>query len=207
MSNSSRPVLALGIVVGALASGCTSTRTIARPLDPAALAAVNAEARDRDVDIVLRSVADGAPAPMAVAGSTGGATSGVRLELGLERASWEDEAGARRSVPIESVREIRHLSAGHPRLTAGLKGAGLGLLLGAAAGAVLGLIASPSGSCEPDRFCLIIFSPAQYAAVGAAIFGGGGLIAGGIFGAVIGDHTSVSLDDIGTQSAISSGKQ
>ena len=65
--------------------------------------------------------------------------------------------------------------------------------------AVLALVVSLEALASGCTSTRTIARPLDPTAIAAAIFGGGGLIAGGILGAAIGDHPAVSLADLGSQ--------
>jgi hypothetical protein len=92
-------------------------------------------------------------------------------------------------VPIEALRQISHLSPGHPRAMGALQGLGLGLLVGAATGAMIGL-ASGDDRCSND-WCIFRLTAAQKAVGGGIVLGGVGLILGTAIGAIVGAHTTI----------------
>jgi hypothetical protein len=100
-----------------VAAGCSTRRTISRTPFESEVARINADASDREVKII---------------DTAGREVAATRLSLDLENATWHDAAGQPKMVPIEALRQISHLSPGHPRAMGALQGLGLGLLVGAA---------------------------------------------------------------------------
>lgn len=196
----------LAVVLDALCSGCTMTRRLRPPIDPSELAEVTLEARDRNVEISLAVPSTSATStPLVIVGTTSHKAFGSGLVLGLEKATWQDELGNQRSAPLAAVREVRHLSPGHPRLIGAFQGAGLGLIAGAVLGVITGL-ASGDDECDPRRharlqtlisppqLCILKFSAATKATWAGVAFGAAGLLAGGVIGAIVGEKTTVRLE-------------
>lgn len=130
-----------------LLGGCTTVRVV-DPATPSLLDRINSEADGRAVRLRF---ADGREA------------RGTRLVVGPDTMSYVDARGRARSVPTRTVREIRM----RYRERGALQGAGLGLLAGAATGAVVGAIFYSESGFSP-------FTRGEIAAIGAASLGVGG---------------------------------
>jgi len=150
------------------------------PIDPAVLEKANQGAHGRDVVIVFRPAGPGSTAP-AIVGGGGRETTGTNLSLTLDRAGWLASDGRPHSVPLSAIEEIHHRT--HNSLSAMLQGAGLGVLVGAAGGGLVGGLTYSEGNRDSSR---------PWAAIQGAILGGAvGLLAGGIAGAILGDTVAI----------------
>jgi len=118
------------------------------------------------------------------------------LKLGTE-AVWTDNRGERQRVPVEALRSVRFVSRGRGMA----EGAVIGLLSGAAIGALIGYGSGddcPRGGCSlslsgPQKGPMFGFSATQKAAFGAIGFGALGLVTGSVIGAFVGHREDVEF--------------
>lgn len=155
------------VVITALA-GCTSARVVDTQA-PSPYAEVNEAAQDRVVQVHLAD------------GRTLHATD---LDLTPDVASYVDADGQMHTVATDAIEQVAFVQGGR----GALDGLGIGLLMGGAGGAMVGL-ASGSTCNEDDLFC----DPGFYAAAFGALFGAIGGLVGGAIGSVRGHRTVYRL--------------
>jgi hypothetical protein len=152
------------LVVITASAGCTSTRVVDTQA-PSPYVEVNEAVQGRVVQVQLAD------------GRTLRATD---VDLAPDVASYVDADGQMHTVATDKIEQIRLTQHGR----GALEGIGIGLLIGGAGGAMVGL-ASVSACNEGDLFC----DPGFYAIAFGALFGAIGGAIGLISGTVRGHRT------------------
>jgi hypothetical protein len=99
------------------------------------------------------------------------------LHVAPDIITWTDPAtGKGRSAPTAQVVSIEFRN----RLRGTLEGLGLGLLVGAGSGGVIGWASYEEPS--PDEWCFVACTPSESALLGAVFLGAGGIVFGGLAG-------------------------
>jgi hypothetical protein len=75
-----------------------------------------------------------------------------------------------------------------------LEGLGIGLLIGAAGGAIVGY-ADGDDECPPEGWCILTFTAGEKALLGGMFFGGVGGLVGGVIGLVRGSRVEYSYGE------------
>lgn len=117
--------------------------------------------------------------------TNGDTLSGVSLEKLAGDSILVSQDASINSIPIASLVEMRNF-----KKSQFLKGAGIGFLAGAAAGALIGWATYEEPQPSPESFILLDFGPGANALAGGVVGGLGGLLLGGAIGA------SAGKDDI-----------
>lgn len=149
------PTLLLGML---LATGCTSTRTLG---DASDYAAINQKAQTQEATVILLN---------------GSSFEAQALQMTPDSSSWRDASGRYRSVTTAQIRDVQFWSRG--------RGAGNGLLIGAAIGAAGTAI---WGYSLYDDSCDLCDSPSEDPFFLLAV--GAGTLAGGLLGSLVGAGT------------------
>jgi len=156
------------LVVTTVLIGCTSTRVVDTQM-PSPYAEVNAATQSRTVQLRL---------------ADGRTLQATDLDIAPDVASYVDADGQMHTVATDAIEQVAFVQGGR----GALDGLGIGLLMGGAGGAMIGL-ASGSTCNEDDLFC----DPGFYAAVSGALFGTIGGLVGGAIGSARGHRTVYRL--------------
>lgn len=156
------PAVVLLIVLVAT-TGCTRTRALSTAPSAGTLSEINQRAENSVAEVTL---------------FTGEQAQAHRLHIAPDVATWVTEGGAVRSVPSSEIMAVEFESEGR----GALEGLGLGVVIGAGSGALLGLIDQSNGSSDPssgsDEF--ISFD------LGSSFAVAGGIVLGGVWGGLVG---------------------
>jgi hypothetical protein len=176
-----RPIfrrILVGVLLPALAVGCSHTLHLGPQAPPERWQKAQRKLEGREATVVLRD---------------GRRFRAYGVEVSPEAVvGWEAGSGTRHSVPSGDVEAICY----RDRVRGALEGAGLGLLAGAAALAVVGAASgSEEGACA-DFVCL--GGPVAGAVFGALIGGPIGIAGGLVIGAVRGSQTCVRFASDGS---------
>jgi hypothetical protein len=153
--------------------GCSRTIYVRQPLSSNDIESVNAEARDHNVDVTLRTDE----------GDKTTTGTGTGLSIGITRVMWQGDIV--KTSSLLKVHAVDHAAG------AG-EGLGIGALSGVFIGGLFGLAtASSNNSGGPE----LTVSPGFAALIGALVCSLPGALIGAIVGGAVGDRTTYVFDE------------
>lgn len=123
--------------------------------------------------------------------ANGDTLSGVSLKKLAGDSLIISQDASTNAIPVASLVEMRNF-----KKSQFLKGAGIGFLTGAAAGALIGWATYDKPQPSPDSFIVLDFGPGANALAGGVAGGLGGLLLGSAIGASAGKDDCYSLSSL-----------